>query len=171
MKDIINTVNGLCNLKLDRFLCTNTGIRIHGIPVYIQKANAFERKAWVFTSVCVAKLTNGVDCYLIKVDNNFDSLSNKAKQFLICHELGHCFCGHCDLKSSKIIFYNFLRLVGIAPLENEADCVAICMCDISFYEYKQVMKEMSSVSKQKKISLSKLDMLSRLLTQKKRKLS
>ena len=165
----------LSNLKPKILFSTDTGIKVNGIPVYMQKPlfNPYSigSNNWAFAAAGKGKLSNGTDCYVVMVDDNFEQFSDETKRFLITHELGHCVLGHCDAKERYVKIINILRLFGFTPLEDGADTVARIACGFTYADYKKAMKELYHISKKNHIYISKTDMISRLFTQKHRQFS
>lgn len=164
----------ISNLKPGIVFLTDTGIKVNDIPVYTQKpllvSSTTRNINWAFAAACKGKLSNG-DCYVIMVDDNFDQFSDETKRFLITHELGHCVLGHCDAKERYVKIFNLLRLFGYTPLEDGADTVARIACGFTYADFKKAMKELAHVSKKNHLHISKIDMISRLFTQKYRRFS
>lgn len=164
----------ISNLKPGAIFLTDTGIKVNDIPVYVQKpflvSSTTRNINWAFAAACKGKLLND-DCYVIMVDDNFDQASDETKRFLITHELGHCVLGHCDAKERYVKIFNLLRLFGYTPLEDGADTVARIACGFTYADFKKAMKELAHVSKKNHLHISKIDMISRLFTQKYRQFS
>lgn len=165
----------ISNLKPGAIFLTDTGIKVNDIPVYTRKllliSSTTRNTNWAFAAACKGKLSNNTDCYVIMVDDNFDQFSDETKRFLITHELGHCVLGHCDAKERYVKIFNLLRLFGYTPLEDGADTVARIACGFTYADFKKAMKELAHVSKKNHLHISKIDMISRLFTQKYRQFS